>query len=133
MRSAPIQITDRDARRLRQLILELELARSTHPREVSRLRRELEHASIVPEREADADLVTMNTRLVVRDLERDRELSFTLAFPDEADDARERISVLAPIGTAVLGCRRGSIVEWEVPAGLRRFRIERVVGPPGNG
>jgi regulator of nucleoside diphosphate kinase len=129
MRPAAIQITSLDAQRLRALLDNLDQERTTHPREAARLRRELERASIVSARQADAGLVTMNSRVVVRDLDRDREMTFTLAYPDDADTG-DRMSVLAPIGTAVLGYHEGSVIEWEVPAGPRRLRIEKVLYQP---
>ena len=130
MRPTSIQVTHLDARRLRAMIDTLAEERTTHPREVGRLRRELDRAALVSPREADPGLVTMNSRVVVRDLDRDREMTFTLAYPDDADGGDERMSVLAPIGTAVLGYREGSVIEWEMPAGPRRLRIEKVLYQP---
>ena len=51
---------------------------------------------------------------------------YTLVVPSEADVMRDRISVLAPIGTALLGYRLGDIVEWRVPSGKRRLEIVKV-------
>ena len=51
-------------------------------------------------------------------------------FPGEADVANNRISVLAPIGTALLGCSAGTTVQWRVPSGLRRLRILNVEYQP---
>ena len=48
-------------------------------------------------------------------------------FPGEADIAQGRISLLAPVGTALLGYRVGDVVRWQVPGGLRRYRIDAVV------
>ena len=53
----------------------------------------------------------------------------TLVYPHEAEAASGRISVLAPLGTALLGYREGDEVEWLMPGGMRRLRIESVRGP----
>jgi regulator of nucleoside diphosphate kinase len=55
---------------------------------------------------------------------------FTLVFPAEADYERGRLSVLAPIGMALLGYRAGETVEWKVPSGVRRLKIEQVLYQP---
>ena len=76
------------------------------------------------------DVVTMGSTVRLRDLETGEEETYTLVYPDEADIEANRLSVLAPVGTALLGYRAGDVVEWPVPAGVRRFRIEEVVSRP---
>ena len=72
----------------------------------------------------------MNSTVRLRDLETGEEETYTLVYPDEADIGENKLSVLAPVGTALLGYRAGDVVEWPVPAGVRRFRIEEVVSQP---
>src|SRR5262245_43572294 len=95
-----------------------------------RLGEELELAQVVSSREIPGDVVTMNSRARIRDLKSNEEMVFTLVFPAEADYERGRLSVLAPIGMALLGYRAGEIVEWKVPAGVRRLKIEQVLYQP---
>lgn len=57
---------------------------------------------------------------------------YTITFPDRANVERKRISILAPIGTALLGCRVGDIVNWSTPGGIRRLRVRRVVSPAAD-
>ena len=72
----------------------------------------------------------MNSSVVLRDLS-SRELeTYTLVFPEDADIAQGRLSVLAPVGTAILGQRIGDELKWRVPEGWRRFKIERVLYQP---
>ena len=76
------------------------------------------------------DVVTMNSRVKLRDLDSGDALDFSLVFPTfplaAGSDhlAPMTVSVLAPIGTAVLGYRVGDTIEWEVPAGVRRLKVE---------
>jgi regulator of nucleoside diphosphate kinase len=71
----------------------------------------------------------MNSWVQVRDLATGKISEYTLVYPQGADLSRGRISVLAPLGTAVLGCQAGEIIEWMVPGGKRQLRLEKVVQP----
>ena len=76
------------------------------------------------------DVVTMNSRLRLLDLDSGKEMLFTLVFPSDADSDQGRISILAPLGTAVLGFRRGDTFEWRMPGRVRRLRVEEVLYQP---
>ena len=76
------------------------------------------------------DVVTMNSEITVHDLDSNEDMTFALVFPSEADVDRQKISILAPIGTAVLGYRLGDTIEWNVPGRTRRLKIERVLYQP---
>jgi len=98
-----------------------------------RLAGELARARLVAAQDIPPDVVTMNTKAKVRDLDSNEVFAFTLSWPEQADAANERINVLAPLGMALLGCRVGQQVEWPVPGGTRRLRIEGVLFQPENG
>jgi regulator of nucleoside diphosphate kinase len=91
---------------------------------------ELRRARVVPRSEIPRDVVTMNSTVRLRDLETGEEETYTLVYPADADIEENRLSVLAPVGTALLGYRAGDVVEWPVPAGVSRFRIEKVLFQP---
>jgi regulator of nucleoside diphosphate kinase len=94
------------------------------------LHEELERATVVKAGEVAHNVVTMNSRVRVRDLNDGRELTYQIVFPGKADVAKNRISVLAPIGTGLLGYSAGTTVEWRVPSGVRRLRILAVEYQP---
>jgi regulator of nucleoside diphosphate kinase len=94
------------------------------------LQNELNRAIVVKSSKVPPEVVTMNSRVRIRDLNSGREFTYQIVFPRDADMAKNRISVLAPIGTALLGYRAGSAVEWRVPSGKRRFRIVDVEYQP---
>jgi regulator of nucleoside diphosphate kinase len=130
MRERTIYITEFDLKRLSGL---LNGARSWDEKDrayLTRLEEELEWAQVVSPQEIPGDVVTMNSQARVRDLDSNEEMVFTLVFPAEADYERGRLSVIAPIGTALLGYRAGDTVEWEVPVGVRRLKIEQVLYQP---
>ncbi|HYH00462.1 MAG TPA: nucleoside diphosphate kinase regulator [Terriglobales bacterium] len=122
-------VTYEDMERLRSL---LEATRKFHrDREyLAALEEELERAETVPAMSVPRDVVTMNSTVRVKDVESGKETTYTLVFPRDADFTRNRVSVLAPIGTALLGYRAGDVVEWRMPSGVRHLRIEDVVYQP---
>jgi regulator of nucleoside diphosphate kinase len=72
----------------------------------------------------------MQSTMRVRDLDTGARAVYTLVFPSEADIEKGCISVLAPIGTALIGYRAGDRVEWPTPGGEKRFQIEEVLFQP---
>lgn len=131
---ANIYITETDRQRLEKLIekaAEHEGGGSSVKQEYPRrLEQELEQAVIVPSEEVPNDVVTMRSRVRLSDLNTGESIVYTLVFPSEANFDEGKISVLAPIGTAMLGYRAGSIIEWQVPSGLRRLKVEEVLYQP---
>ena len=91
-----------------------------------RLAGELHRAVIVEPRAVPADIVTMNSLVVYEDCETFQRRKVELVYPKDADAARGRVSVLAPIGSALLGLRVGQTIEWEVPTGKKRIRVLEV-------
>ncbi len=91
---------------------------------------ELSRARVVSAGRVPADVVRMNSIVRLRDLDSDETEEYELVYPYDADAENNRISVLAPIGTAILGYRLGDVIEWPVPAGLRRLRVEEVLYQP---
>ncbi|MGE0582737.1 MAG: nucleoside diphosphate kinase regulator [Steroidobacteraceae bacterium] len=125
MRQNPILVSESDADRLRALLGARD--DSAHDQaHLDELRAELERAIVRLADEVPADVITMQARVRVRDLATGREDEYTLVLPAEADVAARRISVLAPLGTALLGYREGDEVEWRMPGGMRRLRIVQV-------
>jgi regulator of nucleoside diphosphate kinase len=90
---------------------------------------ELEQAQVVPEGEVPLDVVTLQSQVRVRDRKTGMASSYTLVTPAQADVSSGHVSVLAPLGTALLGCREGDEVEWQILGGVRRLWIERVRQP----
>lgn len=90
------------------------------------LRDELDRAEIVDPEEVPGNLVTMNSAVQFVDEESGQEWEITLVFPGRAEIESKRISVFAPIGTALLGLSVGDSIEWPLPNG--RSRHLRVVG-----
>jgi regulator of nucleoside diphosphate kinase len=101
-----------------------------HREHHERLHEELDRAHVVPATDIPPEVVTMHSRLRLRDLDTGNDLVFTLVFSSDADVDQGKISILAPLGTAVLGYRRGDTFEWHVPGRVRRLRVEEVLYQP---
>jgi len=85
---------------------------------------------VVAPEEVPADVVTMNSKVRVRDVAMNEVTTYTLVFPEQANIEQNKISVVEPIGTAMLGQRTGDEFEWQVPAGPVRLRVEEVLYQP---
>jgi regulator of nucleoside diphosphate kinase len=104
------------------------------PEPVLRLYNELERAKKVEAKKIEPDVVTMNTEIDFLDLDTNKTRRLKLVYPEFADIRQGNVSVLAPIGTALLGYRKGDIVEWDVPSGKKKFRINDIIyQPEANG
>ncbi|HEU5235382.1 MAG TPA: nucleoside diphosphate kinase regulator [Terriglobales bacterium] len=130
MKERTIFVTEEDMQRLSDLVESAERISSRDLQHLRLLKEELAQAEIVTSDEIPADVVTMNSRVRLKDLDSGRESIYALVFPRDADVAQGRISVLAPIGTAIIGYRAGDVIVWSVPAGERRFRLEEILYQP---
>lgn len=129
MRDYPIIVTDRDIIRLRGLLGGEARALHRDHGHLGQLESELERALVLAADEMPAGVVTIGSLVRVLDLDTGKRRVLTLVLPPEADVAEHRISVLAPIGAALLGLRAGDDVEWGMPGSGRRLHIEHVVQP----
>ena len=126
MSERTIQITELDQKRLLDLIREAQSGEYRKSVYIEKLRGELERAQVVPSQEISGDVITMNSTVTLSDLDTNEEETYTLVYPEDADTAQGKISILAPIGTAMLGYRAGDVFEWDVPAGKRRLKVTAI-------
>jgi regulator of nucleoside diphosphate kinase len=126
-----IYITTSDYHRLSGLI-EMSRARNGDAdREyLDQLEAELGRAELVNPTQIPADVITMRSKVSLKDLKSGQTMMYSLVFPSEANSNEGHISVLAPIGTALLGNRSGDVVESRVPSGLRRLRVKEILYQP---
>jgi regulator of nucleoside diphosphate kinase len=124
-----IVITAADFDRLRGL-LDSPRYRSTQAPLLSALQEELDRGRVVPADAVPTGVVTMHSQVRVRDLTAQESETYTLVYPDEADINENKLSVLAPLGMALLGTRVGQVVKFDAPAGPRRLKIERILYQP---
>lgn len=130
MSNKPIYITAFDLERLKKLLLEAYGNDYRDNEYLGMLRKELDRAEIVSSQDIPAGVVTMNSIVCLEDIDTHEEETYALVFPENADISQGKISVLAPIGTAMLGYEVGDTFEWNVPAGKRRLKIKRIIYQP---
>ena len=123
-------ITEYDKERLEKILPATPDSANRNRQDLRNLARELARAKIVPPERIPPDVVTMNSRVVLRDLNSDETMTYTLVFPKDADIDAGAISILAPVGTAIIGYAVGDVIEWPVPGGTRRIRIEQILYQP---
>jgi regulator of nucleoside diphosphate kinase len=125
-----ILITEEDLEGLRHLVDPARRFLRQDQKHLETLEQELDRAQIVSSSDVPKDLVTMNSKVRVKDLDTGTDATYMLVFPRNANFAQGKISVLAPIGTAILGYRAGDVIEWRVPGGRRRLKVEEVLYQP---
>jgi regulator of nucleoside diphosphate kinase len=125
-----IHITQPDHQRLRELIRSAQASDYRGSPYLESLEAELERAEIMDARQIPGDVITMNSTVRLADIEEGDEMTYTLVYPEDADLAQNKISVLAPIGTAMLGYRVGDTFEWEVPAGKVSMKVKEIIFQP---
>jgi regulator of nucleoside diphosphate kinase len=123
-------VTDNDRFRLERLINAAQARGGQRSEYLDALWGELGRARTVKPADVPANVVTMNSTVRLRDLDTGERETYTLVYPDDADASAGRISVLAPVGTAIIGNRVGDTIEWPVPAGLRRLKVVAVLYQP---
>ncbi len=94
----------------------------------SKLEYELKYANVIPAKSIPENVVSINTSVQVRDTETLELLSFGLVAPSEAKIKNNKVSILSAIGLALLGYGVGDDVSWEMPEGMKTYKIEKVSG-----
>lgn len=104
--------------------------RSSHAVLLASLKEELDRGRVVEPRKVPKGVVTMHSRVRVRDLDDGEMETYCLVYPEEADITEGKLSVLAPLGTALIGTRVGEVVEFDAPAGTRRLKVDKILYQP---
>ncbi|TDH18402.1 transcription elongation factor GreAB [Segetibacter sp. 3557_3] len=90
------------------------------------LNEELKKATLVKKEDLPNDVVRLNSRVIIKEGTKSKLIELVLVVPEKADIKEKKVSVFAPIGTALLGFRQGEKVKWDVPAGSKTFTIMKV-------
>jgi regulator of nucleoside diphosphate kinase len=128
--SKKIYITVNDMNRLEELLGVASTVNVRDNKHLEELAKELEKADVVESTEIPANVITMNSMVLLKDLETAEDRTFTLVFPRQANIDQNKVSILAPVGTAMIGCRIGHVIVWNAPAGERRMRVEKILYQP---
>ena len=125
----PIYLTQDDLDRLTDLLEAY--AAGAGGRRFEHLEGELLRARVVPSGQIPRDVVTMNSRVVFEDEQTGERREVTLVYPRDADIDAGKISILVPVGGALLGLGVGQSIDWTLPSGQkRRYRVIAVPYQP---
>lgn len=125
--NSPITIRDSDYRRLQAAIEHHEGPQA------DALDEELARADTVSDDEFPDGIVNMHSRVTFEDTDTGQETTVTLVYPQEADVDRMRVSVLTPVGSALIGLAVGGEIKWPLPSGrVRHLRVKSVVQGDGS-
>ena len=123
-----IHVTNQDLLRLRRVIGSASRTSVLDREHLEVLPAELDRAVIIDDEDIPPDVIRMRTHVRVRDSTSQQTEDYTLVYPWEADVHLNLLSVLAPLGTALLGYREGDHIDWRLPGGVRELRVERILG-----
>lgn len=130
MNQPTIYITSKDKEKLWEVI---QTAKHTNYRGspyLKMLTDEIAKAQVVDPQEVPPNVITLNSMVKLIDKETNDEMIYTLVFPEEANVSEGKISVLAPIGTAMLGYKEGDTFEWDTPGGKRSIYVKKILFQP---
>ena len=130
MNQPSIFITTKDVAKLRELIRKAYHSEYRGSDYLKKLAEEIEKASVVRPDQIPSDVITLNSTARLVDQKTDEEMLYTLVFPEDADISQGKISILAPIGTAMLGYKVGDTFEWDTPGGKRTIRVKEILYQP---
>ena len=130
MNRLPIIISEADHEELSGAIAAAGKLSERGRAELSALEAELQRAEIVAPEDLPLDVITMNSRAELVDLDTGERMEFMLVFPTDANIEDGKISVFAPLGAAMLGYRVDDEFEWPVPYGRRRLKVKAVRSQP---
>lgn len=98
--------------------------------EAENLLNELHSALIVDPHEVPGNVVTMNSIVKIIFLNSDKLMKFQIVYPGAANIKENKISILSPVATALIGYKVSDEIEWIVPSGLTKLRIEEIIYQP---
>lgn len=126
-----IVLTEHDHQRLSQILdLDHSFGDQKSGNCLKQLNQDLENAKIVASSEIPSDIITMNSKIVLRDEGDKSTEEWILCFPQSADIYENKISVLSPMGIELLGSKKDDIIEWDTPRGRSRAKVESIAYQP---
>lgn len=125
--STDIYVTNIDRERIRKILDKMSEGKPLD-QSAKKLERELSRAIIVEPEQVPPDVITMNSTALLQLNDEDIEVS--LVYPEDADLSAMKLSIFSPIGTAILGYKEGNTIEWEVPSGISKIHIKKILYQP---
>lgn len=125
-----VTLTKNDYTRIYKAITDAKNSKTINSNEAEKLLSELSKAEIVPSEKIDKDVVTMNSEVKLFFENTQKEQSFKIVYPQDANLKENKISIFSPIATALIGYRIGDEIEWIVPSGMTKIKIVDLIYQP---
>jgi regulator of nucleoside diphosphate kinase len=119
-----------DYQRIKRSVDDARQLKSISNEEAEKLMKELDSANIVPPEKIPSNVVTMNSIVKLSFLNNNKQVQFQIVYPDQANLKEHKISIFSPIATALIGYKVADEIEWIVPAGLTKIRIDEIIYQP---
>lgn len=126
--SRQIYITENDRNRLKKLLTNAVLEGLQSDKSFGYLKDEIEKAKVLDGRKFPGNVITMNSKALISINGNEEEV--TLVYPQDADLIENKISILSPVGTAILGYSEGDTIQWSVPSGMTEILIKEILYQP---
>jgi len=123
-------VSSLDYVRIQKQINEAKQKKTIDAKEAERLINELNAATILNPHEIPGDVVTMKFIVKILFIEEGKQGEFKIVYPEEANFKDKKVSIFSPIATALIGFRVGDTIEWMVPGGLTKIRIDEIIYQP---
>jgi len=130
MKTKGIYITQHDLQRLKKLLNYLSTESNHQDFSVQELKDEMNRALVVSPKEVPENVITMNSRVLMRDVESGNDMTLWLVFPDKVDAVKNPVSILSPLGTAMIGYKVGDVFTWESPTGKKQIEVLDILYQP---
>jgi regulator of nucleoside diphosphate kinase len=130
MKTKDIYITQHDLQRLKKLLNDV--SKEDHDKDfsVQELKNEMNRAHVVSPKEVPENVITMNSRVLMRDVYSGKDMTLWLVFPDKMDAVKKPVSILSPLGTAMIGYKVGDVFTWESPTGKKQIEVLDILYQP---
>ena len=119
-----------DYLRIQKQINEARQNKTIDASEAEKLINELNSATIMDPDQIPGDVVTMNSVVKISFVDSGKQQEFKIVYPKEANLKEKKVSIFSPIATALIGFRVGDFIEWMVPGGLTKIRIDEIIYQP---
>ena len=125
--TSPVLLLKKDYEVLNNYVKNLQGMQVSEKENYSKLSQELKRALLVEEKDFPKEVVRLDSTVVIKDLTTNRNMTVTIVLPKYANIKQKKVSVLAPVGTALIGFKKGQVVSWNVPSGKKDFEIVEVI------
>lgn len=130
MSEKDIYITQHDLERLKKLVCDIARNSPGEEGSLGKLKDELSRGIVVSPKDIPENVITMNSRVLLKDVDSETTQTYWLVFPDKVNAVKNPVSILSPLGTAMIGYKVGDAFAWESPSGRKQMEVLDILYQP---